>query len=377
MNNIIYFLVLIYLIKNKKKRSNKFLNNIYFSKDYDKATKKISSFNFNNKFKEIKYNDFTLFIRQSNNNKYIIITSGIHGNEFITGSAIQCKIIEQLNNYEFTDECPNIIVVHCINKYGCSNSDRFNKNNIDLNRNNINFNEINDNYNESYKKITKIFNPKLNLFLLIKSIIKYGNNDIFNILLKGQNKNKKDLFYIGTNHEKEIIDFFKSINENLNDNSIIFHIDIHTGFKGDFKKFLLIQDEKKINFLKDYIFKNKNTNFINLSKNDLYKNVNGFLTFENNFIFLLNKYGKKKFNNLKYYGICQEFSIGKNLKFILAQLLFMKYLKKKNNNKLNKKIKMKMLKKYNPDKYKNFYINNGYEDFEIIFNYLKGIKYKI
>jgi len=377
MKNLVILIYFIFIILLKKFLKKKKLNDIYYSKDYEEAKKKIISFNYDKKFKEIKCNNFTLFIRQSNSNKYIIVSSGLHGNEFITGSAIQCKIMDEINKNEFTEECPNIIIVHCINKYGCINSDRFNKSNVDLNRNCLKFSIIDEHDNKSYNKIKNIFNPRLKFFKWIKNIIKYGSNNIHNGLLKGQNENKNNLYYIGRKNESEICEFFEVISKLINDNSIIFHIDIHTGFKGSFKKFCLIQDENKINFLKENIFKNTKINFINLSESDLYKDINGFLTFENNFIFLLNKYGKKKFLNLKYHGICQEFSIANKIKYILVANLFMKYNRKKIKNKLTKRIKRKILNIYNPDKYKNFYIKSGYEDFKIIFNYLKDISHKM
>ncbi len=73
-------------------------------------------------------------IGASNASKVLFITSGVHGTEGATGSAVQLGLIEQ-----FARELPQtdiaIVLIHAVNPVGFAKLTRTNEDNIDLNRN--------------------------------------------------------------------------------------------------------------------------------------------------------------------------------------------------------------------------------------------------
>lgn len=70
----------------------------------------------------------------------ILLSSGVHGVETYCGSAMQILIMQNLVSHIDFDDL-QIIFVHALNPYGCSNYTRNNEDNIDLNRNFVDFSQ--------------------------------------------------------------------------------------------------------------------------------------------------------------------------------------------------------------------------------------------
>lgn len=81
----------------------------------------------------VEYYMDTAFFRGKQPDKLLVHSSGTHGVEGYTGSAIQVKLLQEWN--ETAQAGPSILFVHAINPYGMANFRRFNEENVDLNRN--------------------------------------------------------------------------------------------------------------------------------------------------------------------------------------------------------------------------------------------------
>jgi len=60
--------------------------------------------------------------------------SGVHGVEGYVGSALQCDLIDRLDERTLPDDV-GIVVVHVVNPWGTAHDRRQNESNVDLNRN--------------------------------------------------------------------------------------------------------------------------------------------------------------------------------------------------------------------------------------------------
>ena len=67
----------------------------------------------------------------------LIHICGTHGVEGYAGSAIQCKLLENISNNTKQKRPYHILFVHALNAYGMYHGRRFNRYNVDLNRNAI------------------------------------------------------------------------------------------------------------------------------------------------------------------------------------------------------------------------------------------------
>lgn len=75
----------------------------------------------------------TAFFPGKDSKKLLVHSSGTHGVEGYTGSAIQTKLLRSWS--PSNQEGPSVLFVHAINPYGMAQYRRFNENNVDLNRN--------------------------------------------------------------------------------------------------------------------------------------------------------------------------------------------------------------------------------------------------
>eukprot|EP00796_Vickermania_ingenoplastis_P006043 gene6043-4344_t len=75
----------------------------------------------------------TAFFEGKMKNKMLVHSSGTHGVEGYTGSAVQTKLLRTWE--KSNQDGPSILFVHAINPYGMAHYRRFNENNVDLNRN--------------------------------------------------------------------------------------------------------------------------------------------------------------------------------------------------------------------------------------------------
>ena len=191
--------------------------------------------------------------------KILIHSSGIHGVEGFAGSAVQCKLIETMDDWVTKDIC--VIFIHIVNPWGMAWKRRVNKNNVDLNRNFIiegNHEGIPDNYENISPWLNKKSPPKFSDLYWVNAIlllIKYGNSKLKQCIAEGQYENKNGIFYGGKKLEKEFENILDSIGNIPQNKKFGLIIDFHTGL-GKFGVDSLIVSEEgagfKIKDLKEF-----------------------------------------------------------------------------------------------------------------------------
>nr|CAJ2477889.1 unnamed protein product [Leishmania braziliensis] len=81
----------------------------------------------------VEYYMDTAFFPGKRKAKLLVHTSGTHGVEGYTGSAIQVKLLQAWNKTSLSG--PSVLFVHAVNPHGMAHFRRFNEENVDLNRN--------------------------------------------------------------------------------------------------------------------------------------------------------------------------------------------------------------------------------------------------
>ena len=257
-----------------------------------------------------RYNDdetTVAVLKNSNSNDWIIHTSGLHGVEGYTGSAIQTNILKETEALCRDNNMPNIMLVHSMNPYGMKTMQRTNRNNVDLNRNSIINNDFHSDSEVFKDKYLRNFiNPESILWyvmlpvLLIYSLIIYGIKFTTQSVVTGQYSNAVAMSYGGSEHQSEIKDFYKEIGKFLSSESRVYHIDVHTGYGKYMNEYLMVNTMKDMNNVGG-IF--RRSNFYVNSESPEYENMKGGLI--QGFEHLLLEYGNVSIQS--YHGIVQEF----------------------------------------------------------------------
>ena len=177
----------------------------------------------------------------------MIQISGTHGVEGFAGSAIQCSLLESIQDsveQGNNKDLPSIVFVHALNPYGFANLRRYNENNVDLNRNLLSqqeFDEVTtqDPNHSGYVDHMDFINPtksletKLDFFYLraIYTIWKNGFVKTKKTLVSGNYHFPQSLFYGGQELQQSHV-ILKEFLQNQFDMSgveVFGLIDIHTG----------------------------------------------------------------------------------------------------------------------------------------------------
>jgi len=257
--------------------------------------------------------------------KLLIITSGLHGIEGHTGSAVQNMLIDKfLLNKPSTDVSDFAFLwIHSLNPYGHKHNRRVNENNIDLNRNFVLdeglFSDESSRHNVAYKRFNDFLNPPvsykknlLNQFKYFGNIIKLiGKNGIKmfrQAVLQGQYEFEKGIFFGGKSFQaqKSFIDQILEEYISAYDENIL--IDIHTGYGYRGELHLIGMDaypHPEILEKLRYIYPESNIEAADAGAGDFYK-INGAL-----FDYMYHKISKK---GKKLYPIAWEFGTNDNIK---------------------------------------------------------------
>lgn len=172
--------------------------------------------------------------------RLLILTSGVHGIEGFTGSALQNLFISE-NFWQLRDENLGILIVHAVNPYGFKFERRVSENNVDLNRN---FDISKDLFaikNDGYEKISYMLNPteaanagfwdRMKFYVTcIEAIWKYSMDSLRRAILRGQYEEAEGIYFGGTDFEpqKELLE--KEINSAAAGYRQVLLIDLHTGY---------------------------------------------------------------------------------------------------------------------------------------------------
>lgn len=165
--------------------------------------------------------------------KLLILTSGIHGIEGFTGSALQRYFLA--NNFlDFKEENVGILLIHGINPYGFKNFRRVTENNVDLNRNFDTSEELFNNDNPGYAQLKKFLNTKNSrpIFYLsaIRYILKFGMDSLRKAILKGQYQFPDSIFFGGKTFEPQVSIIQNEVIRVGEGYENILLVDLHTGY---------------------------------------------------------------------------------------------------------------------------------------------------
>lgn len=262
------------------------------------------------------YNDSKSLIaclRNPESTDWVLSTSGIHGVEGYTGSAIQTSLVKEINAIPDSSRknLPNIMLVHGMNPYGMKYMLRVNANNVDLNRNNI----VDESIFESDFKFTRdmpvldrLMNPTtlteyyMMPYLLAMSFIKYGMARCTQGVVTGQYSDRMQMSYGGKCHQPELVSFFREVGDLVNSGDTVYHMDIHTGYGKYMNEYLMVgtPDDK---IRATAVLDDPLINYYVNTEEKHYEHLHGGLTagFEG----MLHKYGGVRLKS--YLGIVQEF----------------------------------------------------------------------
>ena len=164
--------------------------------------------------------------------RILLHTSGLHGVEAYTGSAVQLAFLRDLPLLD--DDCA-CVLVHVLNPYGMAWLRRANENNVDLNRNFLPDGEAWSGAPDIYRLIDHVLNPRSppdRDFFYAKALWqswRHGFGPLKQAVAQGQYEFPRGLFFGGHGLEQGPRLYLSWLAENLGNARYLFAIDLHTG----------------------------------------------------------------------------------------------------------------------------------------------------
>lgn len=170
-----------------------------------------------------------------NKERLLILTSGIHGIEGFTGSALQ-RYFMASNFFNLKDEDTGILIIHGINPFGFKHEKRVTESNVDLNRNFDVSEELFHAENPGYAELYPFLNPKRPYSKIsfyqsaIFFILKYGMDSLRKAILKGQYQFPDGIFFGGKGFEPQVSLIQNEVTRLGKGYERILLVDLHTGY---------------------------------------------------------------------------------------------------------------------------------------------------
>lgn len=174
----------------------------------------------------------------------LLHTSGLHGVEAYTGSAVQLAFLHDPPSLDANCAC---VLVHVLNPYGMAWLRRANENNVDLNRNFLPQGESWSGAPEIYRLIDHVLNPqsppRSDLFYAraFWHTWRHGFRPLKQAVAQGQYEFPRGLFFGGHALEQGPRLYLSWLANNLADAQYVFAIDLHTGLGRWGKDTLLLE----------------------------------------------------------------------------------------------------------------------------------------
>lgn len=172
------------------------------------------------------------WLGSSNPERVVVHSSGLHGVEGFTGSAIQVAILEQAFSIPPDGA---VLCVHALNPFGMAYLRRFNENNVDLNRNFHRTGEGWSGVSVAYRRVHRFLNPTepptTDFFYLLAAylVLRYGLRPLKQAIVEGQYEFPKGLFFGGKQLERGPSLYLSWLVSHLGSVNRGFAIDVHTG----------------------------------------------------------------------------------------------------------------------------------------------------
>ncbi len=169
----------------------------------------------------------------SNPRRVLVHSSGLHGVEAFTGSAIQLQWLHE--GIPPVPEHAAIVLVHVLNPYGMAWLRRVNENNVDLNRNFLAPKEEFAGAPEGYGTLNRFLNPETPpvrdffYWRVARLVARHGMPALRQAVAGGQYDYPNGLFFGGARLEEGPSKFQRYIADHLRGVERIVAIDVHTG----------------------------------------------------------------------------------------------------------------------------------------------------
>jgi len=175
-----------------------------------------------------------------NTDKLLVLSSGVHGAEAFTGSAVQQMFMTELLTPDVLSEM-GILLIHTVNPYGCKYFRRATENNVDLNRGSESDSSLFDGENPGYAALNDLINPEGevstrsldNQFFYLRSIGKIIKNSMSvtrQAIAQGQYEYPDGLFFGGMDFEPQIDSLGSILPDYFAPYKTILEIDLHTAY---------------------------------------------------------------------------------------------------------------------------------------------------
>ncbi len=228
--------------------------------------------------------DWCYIPAQKKARKLLILTSGVHGIEGYTGSAIQLLFIDKILSKLSLDEL-GILLIHGVNPYGFKYYRKVTENNVDLNRNCAINPNLYQSSNPGYAKMSNLLIPRGKVSIdklqyrffhlnAIYKIIKESLPALRQAALQGQYEFEDGIYFGGKKPEPQIAAIKSLFADTIKNYRAILNVDLHTGYgeRGKMHLFLNPIENKQVMTGLQYIFKDEQ---IDWGTNEDFYMING------------------------------------------------------------------------------------------------------
>lgn len=169
-----------------------------------------------------------------------ILSSGVHGLEGFTGSAVQLMAMEELLTPGRLGSM-GVLLIHGLNPYGFKYSRRVTENNVDLNRNCAVEASLFDTPSEGYGRLMNLLDPagpandrdlrnRHFLIVVAQRMLKASMRALRQAILQGQYEYPLGIYFGGKKIEPQITALSPVLKEKMTPYRRILVIDVHTGY---------------------------------------------------------------------------------------------------------------------------------------------------
>ena len=176
--------------------------------------------------------------------RLLVVSSGVHGVEGPTGSAVQRMVMHDFLTAEALNgplADTGVLLLHAVNPYGFANWRRFTENNVDLNRNASTSDDLYRTVNAGYPLVDPLINPQgpadagslaNRLFHLraVAMIAQHGMPALRQAVLQGQYQVPRGIYYGGQALEPQLQVLGPLLRPILDAYPLSMVIDLHTGY---------------------------------------------------------------------------------------------------------------------------------------------------
>ncbi len=172
--------------------------------------------------------------------RLLVISSGVHGVEGPTGSAVMRLFMAEFTSAEALAET-GVLFLHTLNPYGFATGRRFTENNVDLNRNASTSDALYRTVNAGYPLVDAVINPQgpadtgslaNRLFHLraVALIARHGMRTLRQAVLQGQYQVPRGIYYGGQALEPQLAALAPKLQAILEAYPLSMSLDLHTGY---------------------------------------------------------------------------------------------------------------------------------------------------